>query len=89
MKKETYEYYYKNSWGQLQSYMRTYKNENSHLFSVINLSGGYQYHFTNRFSLMAEPYIKIPASGIGAGKVKLNSTGILFTIGFKPFLKEK
>lgn len=89
MKKETYEYYYKNSWGQPQSYSRTYKNESSHLFSVINFSGGYQYHFTNRFSVIAEPYIKIPANGIGVGKVKLNSAGVLFTIGFKPFVKEK
>lgn len=89
MKKETYEYYYKNSWGQPQSYSRTYKNESSHLFSVINFSGGYQHHFTNRFSVIAEPYIKIPANGIGVGKVKLNSTGVLFTIGFKPFAKGK
>lgn len=89
MKKETYEYYYKNSWGQPQSYSRTYKNENTHLFSVINVSGGYQYHFTDRFSVMAEPYIKLPGSGIGAGKVKLKSSGVLFTIGYKPFLKSK
>lgn len=88
MKKETYGYHYENSWGQPQYYKRTYKNENTHLFSVINLSGGYQYHFTDRFSIMAEPYIKIPASGIGVGKVKLNSTGVLFTVGFKPFLKK-
>ena len=87
MKKETYEYYYKNAWGQPQHYTHTYKNENSHLFSVINLSGGYQYHFSGRFSIMTEPYIKIPANGIGVGKVKLNSAGILFTIGIKPFSK--
>jgi len=88
MKKESYEYYYKNSWGQPQYYSHTYKNENSHLFSVINLSGGHQYHFSDRFSIMTEPYVKIPASGIGVGKVKLNSAGILFTIGFKPFAKQ-
>ncbi len=88
MKKETYEYYYKNSWGQPQYYSRTYKNKNSHLFSVINISGGYQYHFTDRFSIMAEPYVKIPVGGIGVGKVKLNSAGVLFTVGYKPFLKK-
>jgi hypothetical protein len=87
MKKETYGYYYKNAWGQPQYYSRTYKNENSHLFSVINISGGYQYHFTDRLSLLAEPYVRIPVSGIGSGKVKLNSGGVLFTLGFKPFLK--
>ncbi len=88
MKKETYGYHYENSWGQPQYYKRTYKNENAHIFSVINISGGYQYHFTDRFSFMAEPYVKIPASGIGVGKVKLNSAGVLFTVGFKPFLKK-
>lgn len=89
MKKEIYDYFYKNAWGQPQYYSRTYKNENSHLFSVINISGGYQYHFTDRLSLMAEPYIRIPVSGIGSGKVKLNSGGVLFSIGFKPFFKKK
>jgi len=88
MKKETYGYYYKNSWGQPQYYSHTYKNKNSHLFSVINISGGYQHHFTDRFSIMTEPYVKIPAKGIGVGKVKLNSAGVLFTVGFKPFLKK-
>jgi hypothetical protein len=88
MKKETYDYFYKNAWGQPQYYSHTYKNENSHIFSVINISGGYQYHFTDRLSLMAEPYVRIPVSGIGAGKVKLNSGGILFSISFKPFLKK-
>ena len=88
MKKETYEYHYENSWGQSQYYKRTYKNENKHFFSVINFSGGYQYHFTDRLSFMAEPYIKIPTSGVGVGKVKLNSAGVLFTIGFKPFMKK-
>ena len=88
MKKETYGYYYKNSWGQPQYYSHTYKNKNSHLFSVINISGGYEHHFTDRFSIMTEPYVKIPVKGIGVGKVKLNSAGILFTVGFKPFLKK-
>ncbi|MGZ8559645.1 MAG: hypothetical protein ACXWWC_14985, partial [Chitinophagaceae bacterium] len=87
MKKEAYTYSYKNAWGQPQSYKKTYHNENTHLFSVINISGGYQHRFTNSFSIMAEPYIKIPASGIGFGNVKLNSSGILFTAGFKPFSK--
>lgn len=89
MKKETYDYYYKNAWGQPQYYSHTYKNENSHLFSVINISGGYQYHFSDRLSLMAEPYVRIPVTGIGSGRVRLNSGGVLFSIGFKPFLKKK
>lgn len=88
MKKETYDYHYKNAWGQMQVYSHSYKNENKHLFSVINLSGGYQYHFTDRIFLLAEPYVRIPVRGIGNGKVKLNSGGVLFTAGFKPFVKK-
>ncbi len=87
MKEETYDYVYKNPWGPPQIHTYVYKNENSHFFSVLNLSGGYQYHFSHRFSLMAEPYVKIPLSGVGEGKVNLNSGGILFTAGFKPFLR--
>ncbi len=89
MKKETYGYHYKNAWGQPQYYKKTYSNINSHLFSVVNISGGYQYHLSDRFSIMTEPYVKIPTTGIGVGKVKLNSAGILFTLSFKPFLKKR
>lgn len=89
MKKEIYDYTYKNPSGQIRQYTHTYENEYAHIFSIVNLSGGYQYHLTPRFSLLAEPYIKMPLSGIGFGKVNLNSAGILFTAGFKPFLKTK
>lgn len=89
MKKETYNYLYKDSWNQPQIYSRSYKNENSHFFSVLSISGGYQYHLTDRFSLMAEPYMKMPLTGVGFGKVKLNSGGLLFTASFRPFLKKK
>lgn len=89
MKEETYEYYYKNAGGQPRSYSRTYKNENNHFFSMLQLSGGYQYQLSPHISLMAEPYLKIPLNGIGVGKVKLNSGGVLFTAGIKPFAKKK
>jgi len=88
MKEETYEYIHKDPWGQIRYYTAHYKNENAHFFSVANLSGGYQYHFSDRFSIMAEPYLKIPLSGVGQGKVHLNSGGILFTAALKPFSRK-
>lgn len=88
MKEENYEYYYKNSWGQPAYRSWSTENENNHFFSILQLSGGYQYNFSERFSLMTEPYLKLPLGGVGFGKVKLSNTGVLFTVGYKPFLKK-
>lgn len=86
MKKEKYVYSYESTWGQ---YYFPYeaKYENRHYFSVLNLSAGYKKQLSNTLSISAEPYIEIPLTGIGIGKVHLNSGGILFTIGVKPFKK--
>lgn len=87
MKRESYDYYYKTPTGNAYNKEWTINNKNKNFFSVLNLSGGYQYFFNKQLSIMAEPYINLPLSGIGEGKVKLNSGGILFTLTVKPFLK--
>lgn len=87
MKKEKYDYFYKYPNGQTYTYKHLYENENKHLFSVLSLSAGYTRKINNTFTLSAEPYLKIPLSGIGNGNVKLNSTGVLFTLGIHPFSK--
>jgi hypothetical protein len=89
MKKETYDYIYITPSGQTYNYIHTETNQNKHYFSVLTLSGGYQYKLNNRLSFIAEPYLKIPLGGVGAGKVKLNSAGIMFTAAIKPFSKAK
>lgn len=89
MKKESYQFYYKTPAGIEYSNAYTVKNNNKNIFSVLNLSGGYQYTLNNRFSIIAEPYIHLPLNGIGAGKIKLNSGGILFTIRMKPSFKNR
>ena len=89
MKKESYDYYYKTPAGQVYNKDWSISNKNKHFFSVLDISGGYQYSLNSQFSLIAEPYVNLPLTGIGAGKVKLNSGGILFTIQAKPFLKKK
>jgi hypothetical protein len=85
MKSEKYDYQFKTSTGTPYYWPYEVKNENKHYFSVLNLSAGYNLHLSKAVSLSAEPYLKIPLSGIGVGKVQLNSTGVLFTIGIKPF----
>jgi hypothetical protein len=89
MKNESYDYLYKTPAGQSYNYLYAVSNENKHYFSVLTLSGGYRYKLNNRISFIAEPYIKIPLGGIGLGKIKLNSTGLLFTAAIKPFAKNR
>jgi hypothetical protein len=89
MKRETYDYLYKGAWGQYQTTRRTIENKNKHLFSVLTLSGGYTYNLNKRIAFSAEPYFKMPLSGIGFGKIKLSSAGFLFSMSVKPFSEKK
>lgn len=87
MKKENYVFDYKYS-ATGPSYKGNWSvdNENKHFFSVLTLSGGYQKQLNKTFSLSAEPYIKFPLQGVGYGRVKLNSAGVMFNLTIKPFV---
>jgi Outer membrane protein beta-barrel domain len=85
MKKESYVYFYKYPSGNTENRSWTITNRNKHYFSVLDMSAGYEYSINKRFSIRAEPYVKLPLSGIGLGKIKLNSAGVLFTAAVKPF----
>jgi hypothetical protein len=90
MKRETYDYYYKwNASGPIVHRERTIRNANQHYFSVATVSAGYQRALGKKISLIAEPYLKMPLTGIGFGKVKLNSAGVLISVAFKPFVPKK
>ncbi len=90
MKKETYNYFYKYTPSAPTVTRKwTIENENKHYFSVLTLSAGYQRRIGKQVFITAEPYLKLPLSGVGYGKVKLNSGGVLFTIGINPFTKSR
>ena len=86
MKKENYVYTYETSSSTFYYPYET-KNENKHYFSILNLSAGYTREISSTVSLTAEPYVDIPLVGIGVGKVRLNSAGVLFSVGVRPFKK--
>jgi hypothetical protein len=90
MKQEVYNYYSKDPAGQTTfTNSATINDQNKNVLSILTLSGGYQYNINSRFSLVAEPYIEVPLSGIGFGKINLNSGGLLFTAIIKPFAHNK
>ncbi len=79
MKTEDYGYHYTDLYGQYGFHEYYYKNQNRHLFSTASISAGLDYKITKRFALLAEPYFKLPLSGVGEGSVNLKSAGIMFS----------
>jgi len=90
MKREDYVYWYTNSTtGTYYPKGISISNKNKHYFSVLDLSAGFTRKLNNSISITAEPYVKVPFTGIGLGKVHLNSGGVLFTVGIRPFNSNK
>jgi hypothetical protein len=87
MRHEQYEYMYP---GYPDVYWSA-PTRNNHWFGVVNLSLGYERKLSRRFSLQVEPYVKLPLAGVGAGKVKLFTTGAFFVLKYqlskKPIVK--
>ena len=88
MKKETYYYYPKDPMASYPNNSYSISNKNEHFLSSLRLSGGYASAINKNIFISAEPYINLPLSGVGFGKVKLYSAGILFTLSVKPFAKK-
>ena len=88
MKSESYDYVYKYPGSDDEhTYNWSVKDKNKHMFSVLTFSAGYERLLGKRFSLMAEPYFKLPLAGVGYGKVKMNSAGVMFSLNYRPFDK--
>lgn len=52
------------------------RNQNRHLFGVLNLNATYQRAISPRFGIGVQPYLKLPLTGIGYGQVNLRSAGV-------------
>ncbi|MBI3218397.1 MAG: PorT family protein [Bacteroidetes bacterium] len=59
------------------------EGKNNEWFKLINLSLGINYRLTDRWSLLAEPFAKLPMAGVGEGKVMLSSTGVFLGLKYK------
>jgi hypothetical protein len=54
----------------------TYKNPYHYLFSIIDMSIGYEQKLGKIGNLRIEPYLRIPLSGIGTGDLSILSAGL-------------
>ena len=67
----------------------SYRNENKHLLSVVNLSVGMSKPLNKHSTIIIEPYVKLPVTGVGQGKVNLQSVGVNFSLNYNLQRKEK
>jgi hypothetical protein len=87
MKKENYRYHATGSSG-YRMFDSTYR-QNKNYFSSAYLGAGVEKRITPVFSVLAEPYAKLPVAGVGAGKVKLYSGGIQLMLRYQPQSNKK
>jgi hypothetical protein len=66
---------YDTSWGPSSNYP-----QENYFFSIIQLSGGYEFSISGKTKIQIEPYVKIPLQGIGSGSMPISSAGIYFGI---------
>ncbi len=75
MLKEAYDYSYPpHQYRDLKQL--TLRNQNRHIFGVANLSMGYRRQLGGAVSVTVQPFVKVPLTGIGNGKLKLYSSGV-------------
>ena len=79
MNKEYYNFKYEN-YGVINEKAYDFYHSSQNWFSILNIGGGINIKTGNKYFLQAQPYYKIPLSGIGKGSLSLNSTGINLSV---------
>lgn len=82
MLKEDYTFKYTAESG-YQDRMQEFRNKNQHYFGVIDISATYYMKLKKeKVSIGLEPYVKIPITGVGEGKVNLKSSGVALKLRY-------
>lgn len=88
MTRENYNYsYYWN--GQPVTRNSNYPDGNTHLLSILRLSGGWRKTIGAGTSLLVEPYAALPMGGVGYGSIRLSSFGLNFSFQIRQPSKKK
>jgi hypothetical protein len=64
------------------SYPYSYNNSTKNIFSILQLSAGYEYAISGKTKIQIEPYLKIPLQGIGVGNMPISSAGLYMGISY-------
>lgn len=82
MTREKYTYYYLYN-GQPAQRTNTYPSSDTHLLSILHLSAGLDKQLNKKWSVLLEPYAKIPLGGVGFGNIQLSSFGINLSLHYR------
>ena len=61
----------------------TIENNNKYILSVLNVAAGLSKPISNNLDMVIQPYAKLPLTGIGQGKINLQSAGVSFQLNYK------
>lgn len=75
MSKESYDYKYK-YYNMISTKNWSYNNATRNWFSIIHVGVGYEHRVGAKSTLRVEPYLKIPAGGVGIGSLPMTSVGL-------------
>ncbi|MGY2131459.1 hypothetical protein ACW9KT_04495 [Hymenobacter sp. HD11105] len=85
MRNERYTYQYERN-GTLTTATWSLARGSNHVLSVLNLSGGVERAVGGRWSVQAEPFVRLPlGGGVGFGQIKLRSAGVAFSVKYGLF----
>lgn len=83
MLKEDYNFRYTAASG-FADRLQQFRNENQHYFGVVDLSATYYIKLKKeKVRLGLEPYVKIPITGVGEGRVNLKSNGVSIKLRYE------
>jgi hypothetical protein len=80
MTRENYDYTYYSAGAGLVTRNSAYDSKDTHVLSIAHFSAGFERRLGKAWSLMVEPYAKIPLGGVGFGNIQLSSFGLNFSV---------
>lgn len=83
MKKQQYNYSYKNNMNQQLTAAWSNDSTFKHVFSILHLSAGFEKPLGRHMNWQIEPYAKIPLGGVGFGNIRLSSFGVNFSVQYR------
>ena len=83
MQREAYTYTYEQVSGRNRPAETVEVRTNArHVLQILNLSAGFEHAVGQRWSVQAEPFVKLPLGGIGFGDVRLGSAGVFLSLRY-------